>query len=50
MSWLEAVQAVLVILEWLKNNPPSGSEISQEQLDEVNRRMNEAVANWKNNP
>lgn len=47
MNWLEAVQAAIIILNWLKEHPPSNEEISQEELDEANAKMKAAIEKWQ---
>lgn len=47
MNWLEVVQAAILILNWLRENPPSGEEVSQKQLEEANAKMKAAIKKWE---
>jgi len=47
MTYLEVIQAAILIINWLKANPPSDREIDQKELDEANAKMKEAVERWK---
>jgi hypothetical protein len=40
-----AAQKIMELLNWLKEHPPN--DVTQEQLDEANAKMNAAVEKWK---
>lgn len=47
MNWIEVVQAAILILKWLRENPPQDENVTPEQRREANEKMKAAIKAWE---